>query len=106
MEKKKLPNAQASMILGITSFIGCCCTSGFLGLVLSGIGLYLGKKDEKLLLENPEEYNPGSSNTWKIINIVSFSLSAVFVIYFIYMKATGKDIEQQKQLMDMIKGFK
>lgn len=36
MEKQKLPNEQSTMILGLTSFIGCCCTSGILGLVLSG----------------------------------------------------------------------
>lgn len=28
MEKQKLPNQTAIMILGITSFIGCCCTNG------------------------------------------------------------------------------
>ncbi|WP_394760290.1 CCC motif membrane protein [Flavobacterium sp.] len=105
MEKQKLPNEQTTMILGLTSFIGCCCTSGILGLVLSGIGLYLGKKDEKLLAENPDQYNLGSSNTWKIVNLVSLVLSSVFVIYYVYMKVTGKDVEQQEQLMEMINQF-
>ena len=48
MEKQKLPNEQAVMILGLLSFIGCCCTNGVLGLVLSGIGLYLANQSEKL----------------------------------------------------------
>lgn len=91
------------MILGLTSFVGCCCTSGLLGVILSGIGIYLAGKSEKLLAENPEQYNPGSLNTWKIVNFVSLGLSVCVLIYAIYMKVTGKDIEQQQQLMEMLK---
>lgn len=105
MEKQKLPNEKAVMILGLLSYIGCCCTSGFLGIILSGIGVYLARKDEKLLAENPDVYSIGSLNTWKIVNIVALALSVAMVVYWIYMKATGKDIEQQEQLMEMIKGF-
>jgi hypothetical protein len=57
MEKQKLPNEQAVMILGLLSFIGCCCTSGILGVILSGIGLYLANKSEKMYKQNPEQYN-------------------------------------------------
>ena len=55
MEKQKLPNEQAVMILGLISFIGCCCTNGFLGLLLSGLGIYFANKSEKLLISNPDE---------------------------------------------------
>jgi len=103
MEKQKLPNEQAVMILGITSFIGCCCTSGVLGVVLSGIGLYLAKKAEDLYAQNPETYNLGSMNTWKTVNIVALVLSILTLIYAIYMKVTGKDEEQTQQLMEMIR---
>ena len=41
-------------------------------------------------------------NTWKIVNIVSFSISAVFVLIFIYMKVTGKDVEMQEYYMKML----
>jgi len=105
MEKQKLPNEKAVMILGLTSFVGCCCTSGVLGIILSGIGLYLAKKDEKLLIENPDEFSTGSLNTWKIICLVSLIISVLALVYAIYMKMTGKDIEQQEQLMEIIKGF-
>jgi len=105
MEKQKLPNEKAVMILGLLSFIGCCCTSGVLGVILSGIGLYLAKKDEKLIDENPDVYTMGSMNTWKIICTISLIISVLALIYAIYMKVTGKDIEQQEQLMEMIKGF-
>ncbi|MCD8519001.1 MAG: hypothetical protein LRY32_05545 [Flavobacterium sp.] len=49
MEKQKLPNEQAVMILGLISFIGCCCTNGFLGLLLSGLGIYFANKSEKII---------------------------------------------------------
>lgn len=106
MEKQKLPNEQAVMILALTSFIGCCCTSGMLGLVLSGIGLYLANKSEKLYEANPDVYTLGSLNTWKIVNIVSLVLSVLVFAYWIYMKATGKDVEQQQQLEELLKQFK
>lgn len=103
MEKQKLPNEQAVMILGLLSFIGCCCTSGALGVILSGIGVYLAGKDEKLLLENPDSFNAGNSNTWKIVNYVSLGLSVCVLMYAIYMRVTGKDAEQQEQIMELLK---
>lgn len=102
MEKQKLPNEQAVMILGLVSFIGCCCTNGVLGLVLSGIGLYLAKQSEKLLQENPGQYSLGSLNTWKIVNIVSFAISAVFVIYLIYLLASGKYEESNERMKELL----
>jgi len=105
MEKQKLPNEQVIMILGIVSYIGCCCTSGFGGLILSGIGLFLAKKATETYHQNPELYNIQSVNTWKIVNLVAFILSALVVIYYIYMKVTGKDIEQQRQLEELLEQF-
>lgn len=102
MEKQKLPNGQAVMILGLLSFIGCCCTNGILGLVLSGVGLYLANQSEKLYQANPEQYDLGSLNTWKTVNIVSLAISAVFVIYLVYLLATGKYSEMQEQYMEML----
>lgn len=102
MNKQKLPSEQAVMILGLISYIGCCCTNGFLGLFLSGIGIYLANKSEKLLITNPDDFLPGNMKTWKIVNIVSFAMSAIFVLIYIYLKATGKDVEFQEQYMEML----
>lgn len=101
MEKQKLPNEQAVMILGLLSFIGCCCSSGILGVILSGIGLYLANKSEKMYIQNPELYNKDSLNTWKIVNIVSLAISAVFVIYFIYLIVTGQYDEMNERNMEI-----
>ena len=102
MEKQKLPNEQVIMILGILSYIGCCCTSGIGGLILSGIGLFLAKKAKDTYDLNPELYSMKGVDTWKIVNLVAFILSALVFAYWIYMKVTGKDIEQQKQLEELL----
>ena len=91
MEKQKLPNAMISLILGILSFIGCCCTSGFGGLILSGIALFLARKDEKTYAENPELYeNFSQVKTAKIIAIIGLVLSVFIIAIFVYMKSTGQ----------------
>jgi len=72
------------------------------GVLLSGIGIYLANKDEKLLAENPESYLPGSLKTWKIINIVSLVISSLFVLTLIFLVATGKYDDMQEQYMQML----
>lgn len=103
MEKQKLPNATTSIVLGIVSFIGCCCTSGFGGLLFSGIALFLAKKDEKTYAENPELYsNFGQVKTAKTIAIIGLVLSLIIVAIFIYMKSTGQYEEMQEKYMEML----
>lgn len=101
MEQQKLPNATIALVLSIISFIGCCCSNGFGGLILSGIALFLINKDTKLYMQNPEEYsNFGIVKTAKIISIIGIVLSLIIVAVFIYMKASGKDTELQERLME------
>ena len=102
MEKQKLKNGTTSVVLGVISFIGCCCTSGFGGILLSGIALFLAKKDEKTYQENPDAYdNYGQVKTAKIIAIIGLILSALTVILYIYLKSTGKLVELQEMLEEM-----
>lgn len=90
MEQKKLPNVTISLVLGIISFIACCFSSGFGGLLFSGIALYLANKDKKAAQPNPESYeNYGQLKTARIIAIVGLILaiitsviSAIFLIIF------------------------
>ncbi|MFC4818379.1 MULTISPECIES: CCC motif membrane protein [unclassified Flavobacterium] len=105
MQKQKLPNEQSAMILALTSFVGCCCTSGVLGIILSLIGIHLAKKDEATYNENPENYDIQNVKTWKTVNTISLVLSILSLVYAIYMKVTGKDVEQQEQLMEMLRQF-
>lgn len=103
MEKQKLPNQTAIIILALTSFVGCCCTNGVLGVILAFIGLNLAKKDEKLYAENPELYDIGSLNTWKTVNLISLIISSIFVIWLIYLLVTGgfqESMDQYRMLME------
>lgn len=103
MEQQKLPNVTITLILSIVSFICCCCTSGFGGLVLSGIALFLAKKDEKLYQENPEDYsNYSQLKTAKIVAIIGLVLGVITVGTYFYMKATGKDVEMNEKLMEIM----
>ncbi len=83
MEKHKLPNVTISLVLGIVSFIACCCSSGIGGVILSGIALVLANKDNKTLTEaeNPEIYeNAGQLKTARIIAIIGLALGAIILI--------------------------
>ncbi len=102
MEKQKLPNVTISLVLGILSFIACCCTSGFGGVVLSGIALFLTKKDEKTYAENPDGYDNFSQlKTAKIIAIIGLVLSALVSIYVIYLMSTGQYSEMMEEWQKM-----
>ena len=103
MEKQKLPNATISLILGILAFIGCCCTSGFGGLVLSGIALFLAKKDEKTYAENPDLYmNYSQVRTAKIIAIIGLVLSLIIIAIYLYMISTGQYDDFMENYKEMI----
>lgn len=98
MEKQKLPNAQAVLILGILSILTCCCY-GVIGLILGIIALVLAKKDTKLYTENPELYsNYSNIKTGKILAYIGIVLSAIYLIANIYFYAAyGPEEIQQMQ---------
>ncbi len=84
MEKQKLPNATAVLILGILSILTCCCW-GIVGLVLGIVALVLAKKDITLYQENPELYsNYSNINTGRILAIIGIVLSSIYLIWTIY----------------------
>lgn len=106
METQKLPNATLSIVLGIISFIGCCCTSGIGGVILSGIALILAVKDQKTYAENPElYYNYNQVRTAKIIAIISLVLSLIIVLIYIYMLATGQLENMEEKYLELIEEF-
>ncbi|PWA07322.1 CCC motif membrane protein [Flavobacterium psychrotolerans] len=92
MEKQKLPNATAVLILGISSIITCCCW-GIIGLILGIVALVLAKKDLKLYRENPETYTGYSNlNTGKVLAIIGIILGSIYFIFIIYLYAVvGQD---------------
>jgi len=106
MEKRKLPNANAVLILGIVSILTCCCY-GVVGLILGIVALILAKKDIALYNENPELYEGYSNiNTGRVLAIIGIVLSAVYLIVTIcmYVFIGAKEMkEMQENLMEKIK---
>ncbi|GAA0872201.1 hypothetical protein GCM10009117_13480 [Gangjinia marincola] len=103
MENQKLPNVTISLILGIISFIACCCSSGLGGLIFSGIALYLAKKDETLYQENPELYdNYSQLKTAKTVAIVGLVIAAItLILTIIWMISLGGFAAYMEQVRQM-----
>ncbi len=79
MEKQKLPNATAVLVLGILSIVGCCVYA--LGFVFSIIALVLAKKDMALYHANPEAYdNYSNLKTGRILAIVGLVINIITII--------------------------
>jgi len=80
MEKQKLPNSTAVLVLGILSILMCCCS--ILSIPLGIIGLVLGQGAIKLHNQNPDQYE-GISNvkTGKILCIIGIVLTILYLAY-------------------------
>jgi UPF0716 family protein affecting phage T7 exclusion len=61
-QSANLPNATASLVLGIISILGGFCY-GVVGVICGIIGLVLANKDRKLYAANPEMYSTSSYST-------------------------------------------
>ncbi|NRB60484.1 MAG: DUF4190 domain-containing protein [Winogradskyella sp.] len=85
MEQQKLPNATTSIVLSSISFICCCFSAGLGGILLSGIGFFLAKKDEKTYLEQPELYtNYSQVKTAKTLALIGIALGVLTFIWTAY----------------------
>ncbi len=77
-----LPNATASLVLGILSLV-LCIGYGILGVILGGIGFYLAQKDKRLLELNENAYTAESINSSKagrICSLLGLILGSVFIL--------------------------
>jgi uncharacterized membrane protein YuzA (DUF378 family) len=103
MQKRKLPNATAVLILGIFSILTCCCY-GVVGLALGIVALVLAKKDIALYKADPELYSDYSNlNTGRILAIIGIVLSAIYLLITLFSFVFyGSEAMQQMQ-NDMIK---
>lgn len=107
MEKQKLPNVTISLVLGIISFIACCCSAGLGGLLFSGIAYFLAIKDEKMYAENPQNYdNYSQLKTAKTVALVGLILATISIIWSIVqiqmMGGWGAYMEQFNEMMEKI----
>ncbi|MFT5821403.1 MAG: hypothetical protein ACI8ZM_002656 [Crocinitomix sp.] len=81
-----LPNATAVLVLGILSIVTCWIYA-IPGVILGIIALSLHKSDKALYESNRVKYEASfaNSNAGKICAIIGLSLSALFLIYILFI---------------------
>ncbi len=83
--QQKLPNATATLVLGILSIISCCCF-GLPGLIFGIIALVISQNSLRLYRENPAEYSDfGNLQAGRIMAIIGIILSSLSLIRTIVM---------------------
>ena len=85
-QPSNLPNATATLVLGIISLIGAFCY-GIVGVICGIIGLVLANKDRKLYQANPELYSSSSYSTLnagRVCSIIGLILGSLVVIIMIF----------------------
>ncbi len=88
MEQRSLPNATASLVLGILSIPTCFCY-GLLGLILGIIAIVLGKKAKKVYAENPELYTGvGNAKAGYVTGVIGVILGAIYLAIIVFFIAT------------------
>lgn len=86
-QQANLPNATASLVLGIISIPGAFCY-GIVGLICGIIGLILANKDRQLYHSAPELYSPASfsqSNAGRICSIIGLVIAGLVILYVIFV---------------------
>jgi len=85
-----LPNATASLVLGIISIVLCWCY-GLIGLILGIIGFVLGNKAVALYKQSPGVYSEASyknASAGKICSLIGLILGALYVLIIIAFWST------------------
>lgn len=88
--QQNVPNATATLVLGIISIVGCFCY-GIVGLVCGIIAMVLANKDLAKYKANPTAWTVSSYNNLKagrICAIIGIILSALYIVYVIFIIAT------------------
>ena len=83
--QQPLPNATATLVLGIVSILGCFCY-GVVGLICGIIGIVLANKDMARYRANPAAWTSSSYNNLKagrVCSIIGTILGSIGIVYFI-----------------------
>ncbi|MHB0755317.1 CCC motif membrane protein [Polaribacter sp. M15] len=100
MERKNLPNATVSLVLGILSILTCLCY-GVLGLPLGIVAFFLGNKALKINATDPDNFKgAGSAKAGKITGIIGIILNLVFLLAIVWLiNKIGWDAFQDQEVM-------
>ena len=80
-----LPNAVATLVLGICSLLFGCVV---IGLILGIIGLAISGGSKRLHFQNPSQYSGyGMLNAGRIMSIIGVILGALTLLYYVIVVA-------------------
>ncbi|MCH2225672.1 MAG: DUF4190 domain-containing protein [Crocinitomicaceae bacterium] len=87
---QQLPNATATLVLGICSIVGCWLW-GVPGLICGIIALSLHGKDKKMYATAPRKYETSFKNAKAgfVCAIIGTSLSAITFLFIVIALASG-----------------
>jgi len=109
-----LPNATASLVLGIISIVTaiCCYFMAIVGLTLGIVGLVLGLKALKLYQADPGKYTIKSqknASAGKICSIIGLALSGVLIlvvlVYILFLGASMGTIFESIPWDNLVNSF-
>lgn len=87
-QRTMLPNASATLILGILSIVTCICY-GIFGVLLGGLALLISNSSVKMYRENPEAYDGWQNlNAGRICAIIGLSLGLLYILVLVVFGAT------------------
>lgn len=80
--KQTLPNAVATLVLGICSIVFGCM---YVGLVLGIIGLVISGSSVKLYRQNPEQWDGyGMLNAGRVMSIIGVVLAGIWIVWLVF----------------------
>lgn len=96
--KRPLPNATATLILGILSIVMCWCY-GIIGIILGVIALVISSNSVRLYKENPQDFDGyGNLNAGRITAMIGIGLSILYIILLVAVLLLSPDL--MPQIMD------
>lgn len=86
-QQANLPNATATLVLGIISIVtSLCYVSAIIGVICGIIGLVLGNKDRALYQSTPDLYvraSYGQSNAGRTCSIIGLIIGALWLLFWL-----------------------
>lgn len=83
--RKTLPNAVATLVLGICSIVTGCL---YLGLILGIVGLAISGSSVKLYRSEPDQWDGfGMLNAGRIMSIIGIVLSSLWIVWVVLFVA-------------------
>lgn len=104
-EKKPLPRAAATLVLGIMSIVSCWMY-GFIGVILGIVALVVSKESFAAYKANPEAYTGGGNmKAGRTMAIVGLSLSAFVLLMAIIAIVAGTAFFSSEGFENFINSF-